>query len=93
VSLDGGMQGKPGEGEIRQPYFMMYSAANAGMNDALLPSSAKRVAPAGTAHLNYHDVAGLVPGLRLIGAIGATDARAFLAYRNRAVLDFCAARA
>ncbi len=93
VSLDGGMQGTPGAGEIRQPYFMMYSAANAGMNDALLPRGVQRVAPARTAHLNYHDVAGLVPGLRLMGAVGAIDARAFLIDRNRAVLDFCVARA
>jgi dienelactone hydrolase len=88
VNLDGGMQGTPGEGEIRVPYLMMYSAANEAMNAALLPSSARPVTLPGTAHLNYHDVAVLVPGLRLLRAVGTADARAILPVRNRAVVEF-----
>jgi dienelactone hydrolase len=89
VNLDGGMQGTAGQAaELRVPYLMMYSAANEGMNDALLPSTARRATPRATAHLNYHDIAALVPGLRLLGAVGRTDPRAFLRERNRAVVDF-----
>jgi hypothetical protein len=77
-----------GEGEVRVPYLMMYSAANASMNDALLPGGAQRVAPPGTAHLNYHDAAVLVPGLRLLGAVGRANVKAFLRERNATVRDF-----
>ena len=48
----------------------MYSSANDGMDDELLPEGAQRSAPTDTAHLNYHDVAGLLPVLRLFGATG-----------------------
>jgi dienelactone hydrolase len=89
VNLDGGMQGTQGPAAIEVPYLMMYSAANEGMNDALLPSHAQCLAPLGTTHLNYHDVAVLVPGLRLVGAIGRTSPRSFLRQRNRAVVGFC----
>lgn len=88
VNLDGGMQGTQGPAEIHVPYLMLYSAANDGMNDALLPSHARRMAPAGTAHLNYHDAAVLVPGLKLFGAIGGTAPKPFLQQRNRTVLEF-----
>lgn len=88
VNLDGGMQGTVGQGAIGVPYLMMYSAANEGMNEALLPSTARRATPPATAHLNYHDIAALVPGLRLLGAVGRTDPLAFLRERNRAVVDF-----
>jgi pimeloyl-ACP methyl ester carboxylesterase len=92
TNLDGGMYGTLGRAEIGQPYLMMYSAANDGMNDALLPSGARRFVGEGTGHLNYHDVAGLVPGLRLLGAIGRTDPRSFLRQRNQIVREFCAAQ-
>jgi hypothetical protein len=75
------------------PYLMMYSAANEGMNDALLPPGAQRLVGADTAHLNHHDAAALVPGLRLFGAIGKTAPKAFLTQRNRAVVAFCQAHA
>ena len=37
---------------------MLYSSANDGMNDELLPGHAQRLDPADTTHLNYHDIAG-----------------------------------
>lgn len=88
VNLDGGMHGTPGRGEVQVPYLMMYSAANESMNDALLPSGAQRVVPPGTAHLNYHDFAALMPGLRLFRAVGRANAKVFLRERNAAVRDF-----
>lgn len=91
TSLDGGMHGTLDRAEIRRPYLMMYSAANDGGNDDLLPSGARRFVHEDTAHLNYHDVSGLVPGLRLLGAIGRTDPRSFLRQRNQVVREFCTA--
>jgi dienelactone hydrolase len=93
VNIDGGMQGTLGSEALRVPYLMMYSAANEGMNDALLPPGAQRLVGADTAHLNHHDAAALVPGLRLFGAIGKTAPKAFLTQRNRAVVAFCQAHA
>jgi dienelactone hydrolase len=92
VNLDGGMHGTVGRGELHLPYLMMYSAANDGMNDALLPTQAQRAAPADTAHLNYHDISALVPGLRLMGAIGRVDPTSFLRQRNTVVREFCTKR-
>ncbi len=67
---------------------MMYSSANDGLNHDLLPDGAQRVTPADTAHLNYHDVAGLLPVLRLLGVTGRTSPKPFLEQRNHVVRDF-----
>jgi dienelactone hydrolase len=91
ANLDGGMYGSRNAREIRVPYLMMYSAANAGINDALLPGHAQHVAPAGTTHLNYHDAAALLPVLRYVRATGSTNAAAFVAQRNLAVREFISA--
>lgn len=88
VNLDGGWQGSQSREEIRMPYLMMYSSANEGINDDFLPPQAKSTTPPGTRHLNYHDVAGLMPFLRYFGAVGKTDARAFLEQRNQTVNEF-----
>ena len=91
ANLDGGMYGSRTARDIRVPYLMMYSAPNDGSNDRLLPDHAQRVAPAGTTHLNYHDVAALLPGLRYLRATGSTNATAFVAQRNLTVRDFLSA--
>lgn len=91
VNLDGGLYGSQDHTEIHVPYLMMYSSASEGINDELLPQQAQRITPRSTRHLNYHDIAGLMPFLRYFGAIGTTDAEAFLAYRNKVVCEFIAA--
>jgi predicted dienelactone hydrolase len=88
INLDGGMHGTLDATELRVPYLMMYSSANDGGNDQLLPSSATRLAPADTTHLNYHDIAALLPVLRYVRLTGRTDAKSFLAYRNQVVREF-----
>jgi dienelactone hydrolase len=88
VNLDGGWHGSLGREEICVPYLMMYSSANDGINEQVLPGHARCITPPGTRHLNYHDVAGLMPFLRYFGAIGTTDPGAFLAYRNQMVRQF-----
>jgi dienelactone hydrolase len=92
VNLDGGMHGTLDTVRVRQPYLMLYSSVNEGMNDELLPQHAQRWAPGGTTHLNYHDVAGLVPVLKLARLTGRTNPREFLEQRNRLVWDFQAFR-
>ncbi len=88
VNLDGGMYGTFDATKLRVPYLMMYSSANDGANDDLLPSTATRLAPADTTHLNYHDIAALLPVLRYVHVTGRTNAKSFLAYRNRLVREF-----
>jgi dienelactone hydrolase len=88
ANLDGGMYGSRTAHDIRVPYLMMYSSSNDGGNDRLLPGHAQRVAPAGTTHMNYHDVAALLPGLRYLHATGSTNATAFVAQRNLTVREF-----
>ena len=82
------MQGTFNATELRVPYLMMYSSANRGGNDELLTSIATRLTPAVTTHLNYHDVAALLPALRYAGVTGRTNAKPFLASRNRIVQEF-----
>ncbi len=89
VNLDGGLYGSIDARTLALPYLMMYSARNDGMNDALLPPHAERQAPADTAHLNYHDLAGLLPVLRLTKAIGRADPLSLLRLRNETVDRFC----
>lgn len=91
ANLDGGMYGSRNAREIHVPYLMMYSAANEGINDRLLPDHAQRVAPVGTTHLNYHDAAALLPVLRYLRASGSTNAAAFVAQRNLTVREFLSA--
>ena len=88
VNLDGGMYGTIDATGLRLPYLMLYSSANDAGNDELLPGHAQRLAPADTAHLNYHDIAGLVPILRYVRVTGRTNPRAFLERRNRIVAEF-----
>jgi dienelactone hydrolase len=90
VNLDGGMQGTLDAQGPRQPYLMLYSSANDRMNDALLPLHAQRVAPPDTTHLNYHDIAALLPILRLVRVTGRTAPKLFLEHRNELVREFYA---
>jgi dienelactone hydrolase len=90
VNLDGGLYGSRDARAILAPYLMMYSAANAGLNDELLPAHAERVTPNGTKHLNYHELAALLPLLRYTGVTGTTNPATFVAQRNRAVRAFLA---
>lgn len=88
TNLDGGLYGTEPRAAIRQPYLMMYSAANEGINDLLLPEHAVRRAPASTKHLNYHDIAVVLPFLRYTGVTGKANPREVIASRNAAVEAF-----
>ena len=88
VNLDGGLYGSIDARSLTLPYLMMYSERNDGGNDMLLPAHAQRQAPENTTHLNYHDVAGLLPVLRFMGATGRTDPLSFLRLRNQTVGGF-----
>jgi dienelactone hydrolase len=88
INLDGGMHGTLDATELRVPYLMMYSSANDGSNDELLPSSVTRLVRPDTTHLNYHDIAALLPVLRYVRLTGRTNAKSFLAYRNQIVREF-----
>src|SRR5690606_25017352 len=88
TNLDGGFYGTQPSVPIRQPYLMMCSAANEGMNDLLLPEHAARRTLSGTTHLNFHDVSALLPVLRYAGITGKANPRDLIASRNRAVEEF-----
>lgn len=88
VNIDGGMYGSLDRGAVRVPYLMLYSASNEAINDELLPDHATRLTAANTRHLNYHDVAGLLPPLRWMRAIGSAEPVSVLRWRNRVVADF-----
>lgn len=87
VNMDGGTQGPIDAGTLQVPCLMLYSEANRGINDLLLPSHTRQETPVGTCHLNYHDLAGLMPVLRFTPALGRVDPSAFLRTRNQAVRD------
>lgn len=88
VNLDGGTQGPVDATALRAPCLMHYSAANEGINDELLPTHAVRETAPDTRHLNFHDLAGLVPALRFTPVLGSVDPVAFLARRNLRVESF-----
>jgi dienelactone hydrolase len=88
VNIDGGIYGSPDAGALSVPYLMMYSARNDAINDELLPKNATRVSAASTHHLNYHDIAGLLPPLRWIRATGSADPIEVLQWRNDQIARF-----
>jgi len=67
---------------------MIYSANNESINDELLPKHATCVTAANTSHLNYHDIAGLLPPLRWIRAVGSAEPVSVLQWRNRTIAEF-----
>lgn len=75
---------------IRPAYLMLYSAISQGINDALLPPQARCITPVSTKHLNYHDLAILLPILRFFGATGKANARRIIEQRNCAVRELFA---
>jgi dienelactone hydrolase len=88
VNLDGGFFGsRPGE-PIAAPYLMMYSSESEGMNDALLPKQTRSITGPLTKHLNYHDIAMMMPFLRYTGILGKAPAKDFIEFRNHEVRDF-----
>lgn len=90
INLDGGMQGSSTTAALRPPYLMMYSSANDAINDRLLPACATTITSADTRHLNFHDVAAIVPGLRFLRATGKVNPSAFLRERNANARKFIA---
>jgi dienelactone hydrolase len=90
VSIDGGLQGSLRGQPIRTPVLMLYSEANEGINDELLPPHAEKLTLPGTTHLSFHDVSLLLPFLRYLGATGKLKPAECLAHRNQAVLTFIA---
>jgi predicted dienelactone hydrolase len=88
TNIDGGLYGTLDASTLRVPYLMVYSAGNEGINDALLPPHATRLTAPETVHLNFHDIAGMLPLLRWVRAIGPTEPCEVLDWRNRVVADF-----
>jgi dienelactone hydrolase len=88
VNIDGGTYGSIDAARVRAPYLMIYSADNEAINDGLLPKHARCVTAANTSHLNYHDVAGLLPPLRWMRAVGSAEPVSVLQWRNRTVAEF-----
>ena len=88
VNLDGGFFGSQQGELIAAPYLMMYSSESEGMNDALLPKQTRSITGPLTKHLNYHDIAMMMPFLRHTGILGKAPARDFIEFRNHEVCDF-----
>ncbi len=87
-NIDGGLYGSHGANALTAAYLMIYSAASESINDELLPQHATRLTAANTRHLNYHDIAGLLPALRWIRAIGSAEPGSVLRWRNQQVAAF-----
>jgi dienelactone hydrolase len=88
INLDGGTQGSGRTREVSTPYLMLYSAGNEGINDATLPPQARRLCAPHTRHLNYHDLAAVLPALRWTAALGSARPAAALRWRNETVREF-----
>jgi len=88
VNLDGGFFGSQQGRSIAAPYLMMYSSESEGMNDALLPEQARSITGPFTKHLNYHDIAIMMPFLRYAGVLGKAHASEFIQFRNHEVCRF-----
>ncbi|MGB7539058.1 MAG: hypothetical protein WBM17_11005 [Anaerolineales bacterium] len=76
VNLDGVQLGDVIDGQIRQPFLMMYSAINAGQNDGIYAKSSSiqyRVVVRGTVHTDYCDFPLISPLFKLAGAAGKLD--------------------
>ena len=67
VNIDGGLQGSLNAQAVRPPVLMIYSAANEGINDQLLPPHAERLTLPRTTHLSFHDLLVAHAGTSLSG--------------------------
>ena len=88
VNLDGGFFGSRQGELIAAPYLMMYNSESEGINDALLPKQTRLITGPLTKHLNYHDIAMMMPFLRYAGILGKARAKDFIEFRNHEVCDF-----
>src|SRR5690606_28909918 len=86
ANIDGGLYGTQPALPVARPYLMLYSEANDGINDALLPAHAERYALAGTDHLSYHDASLWLPRRRY--SRSGRAAAVLLARRDGAVEAF-----
>jgi len=76
VNLDGFQFGKSFTSPIQQPYLMMYSEQNQGMNDFAVDSAqaaAYRAVVSGTKHFNYTDFALISPLFTQVGFTGTIN--------------------
>lgn len=92
VNLDGGFFGDRQGGLISGRYLMMYSSESEGINDALLPKQARSITAPLSKHLNFHDIAMVMPFLRYVGILGKGRPSDFIDFRNREVCGFLLAR-
>lgn len=91
VNLDGGMYGLHREEPITVPYLMLYSQDNDGCNELFFKNSEKKVIQEtlpDTRHLNFHDIAMLLPFLRWFRITGKADPVATVDARNKYVYEF-----
>jgi hypothetical protein len=91
ANLDGLQYGDSFTNRIAQPYLMMYSEDNAGMNDFALESAlaaAYRVSVAGSTHYNYTDFALISALFARLGFTGSIATHQMEAIMNAYLLAF-----
>lgn len=91
VNLDGGVYGKHIDEPVTVPYLMMYSQDNDGCNDQMFNNAADKLTQrtiADSRHLNFHDIAMILPFLRWIKVTGKADPVAVIESRNRYVYEY-----
>jgi dienelactone hydrolase len=93
VNMDGGLYGDRVLEPIRVPYLMLYSEMNTGSNDAArdaaLVSFEEAPAP-GTRHMDFHDAAVVLPGLRWLGVLGRIGENRVNTVKNTHIRQFLA---
>jgi predicted dienelactone hydrolase len=91
VNMDGVQLGGLIDGQLDQPFMMMYSAVNAGQNDLIFDrfhNAYYRVVVAGTVHTDYCDFPLISPLFRLAGAAGSLDPHRMETILNRYLTAF-----
>jgi dienelactone hydrolase len=91
VNIDGGLYGDRVLEPIRVPYLMLCSEMNAGGNDAAREAaqvSFEEVPVPGARHLDFHDAAVVLPGLRWLGVLGRTGKSRVNAVKNTHIRQF-----
>jgi hypothetical protein len=91
VNLDGFQWGDVVDGEITQPFMMMYSETFEGANDYLMDSLTNTtyvLTIENSTHMNFQDTAVIMPATKVIGMTGSISAERAARIVNDYLLAF-----
>jgi predicted dienelactone hydrolase len=91
ANLDGFQWGDVANGEVHQPFMILYSEQFQGSSDFILDNLKNDtyvLTIEGSKHMNFQDVAVVMPGTKIIGMTGSISAQRMFQITNHYLLTF-----